>query len=285
MFYSVTDRLVFYSILCVEARKRNVKVLSLCLMLNHVHALVQTRDYASLRRFCTETEKQYTQAFNANSHLAGPLFQTTFGWAPKRGEKKIRTCLAYIANNPVEKGLCARAEENRWTFLRYGLKNNPFSDSFRLDYCSWRLRKAVTEVRSQRDRGKPLSYVLLSRIAFPLTTQEREQLTDRIISLYSVIDYDASKRYFKSFRAMLEAFTVNTGSEYDIREDYECGAEKTYYAMNRRLYHAGFNMEEKSFFQLDQEELNKWILDFRMNCGATPLQIRRFLHLKGGAEM
>ena len=279
LFYCNSDRLVFYSIFSLEAANRRIKVFSLCLMLNHVHALVQAECYEDLRSFCRVVQWKYARSFNTASGMKGQIFQQSFGWASKSGEKKIRTCLAYIANNPVEKHLCQRAEQNQWTFLEYGRRRYPFSVPYRLDTCPWRLRMAVTRMRKLRQSNAPLTYEVLLRITARMTVEEIRHLTDRIVNIYSVIDYPSAVAYYKSYGAMLDAFATNTGAEYDINEKYEYEQERVYIQMCRDLHQAGFDLLHKDFLKMRDEELGFWVQTFRLRYGISDGQFMRFFHL------
>ena len=109
LFYCDSDRLVYFTIYCTEAKRREVRVLALNLMFTHTHALLQTRNKTVQSCFNKEVERLYAREFNENSSRQGPVFMKTYGWAQKRNSAKVRSCLAYIGNNHVEKKL--RSEE------------------------------------------------------------------------------------------------------------------------------------------------------------------------------
>ena len=51
IFYDLEDFLVFYTIFSVTARMYKVRVVSMCLMYNHVHVLVESESLVELSRF------------------------------------------------------------------------------------------------------------------------------------------------------------------------------------------------------------------------------------------
>ena len=55
----------------------------------------------------------FVREYNSFSGRTGKLFKKNYGSAPKSDSKKIRSCINYIGNNPVEKSLCERAQDYR----------------------------------------------------------------------------------------------------------------------------------------------------------------------------
>lgn len=94
------------------------RLLAWCVMPNHVHALIETREGGSLA-----TILQSWKSFTA--HRANRLLdrQGTF-WAREyhdrfvRDETHLRASIRYIEGNPVKAGWVARAEEWRWGSAR-----------------------------------------------------------------------------------------------------------------------------------------------------------------------
>lgn len=103
LFYSPIDYLVFYSVFSVCVRQFRVKILGLCLMVDHIHVLFAETDLPRIRRFMQSCTSRYSRSFNNSLGKGGPLFNEGFSRAAKRGMKKIRTAIAYLYNNPVEK--------------------------------------------------------------------------------------------------------------------------------------------------------------------------------------
>jgi putative transposase len=84
-----------------------------CLMSNHIHLLIRTRR-PNLGRGMQQLHSLYALGFNAKYGRSGHLFERRYGssriWTP---ERLVRT-LDYIAQNPVEAGLCRAPGEWPW---------------------------------------------------------------------------------------------------------------------------------------------------------------------------
>ena len=109
--------------------------------------------------------------------------------------------------------------------------------------------------------------------------EEREQLTDFIVSTYSVIDHKAASNYFQTYENQLITASANTGSEYDIKENFIGRSDACYTKMTRFLVGAGIVKDIHEVYAMSMEE--KWkayyYLKARMNVPSN--QVKAFLHL------
>lgn len=279
LFYSVLDRLVFLTIYSVVAKKYGVPVLGLCLMFDHIHSLAQVYSTKLMSLFVGEYTSKYVIAFNRNSGRKGPVFRKAYGNAPKIGLKKIRTTIAYLYNNHVEKKLCNRAEESRWNFLAYVNSDHPFSEKIDKRRCSNRLKKALARVNALYNRQVWLDYPILNSLYDKLSETESEQLTDYIISKYLPLDKESLIAFYGDYETMLIAINSNTGSEYDLKENYDSDSDEIYESMlkvcKRSIYAA--NIPALLALPIGQKLA---IADILMReTGAKPYQVRKFLHL------
>ena len=279
IFYSYSDYLVWFTIVCTEARKRRVKILSLCAMPDHVHMSVTSAYETELSGFMRDWSKEFSRQHNITCHLSGPLFASPFGSAPKFGAKKGRTNLIYVGNNPVDRQLVDKAEDYRWNFLAYAESDHPFSRKLVLREARWHLRQAVKEVKAQFKAGKPMTYAALQRLFKPLSTEECQQLTDFIISTYNVIDYAAALSFFNSYEDMMTAMHSNTGSEYDINEVF-IGKSDAHYATMAAIVLRELQPEDiHDMLALSGVEKFKVFQLIRKYSMAPSEQIAKFLHL------
>ena len=223
VFYSIRDILVFFTTVSVYARRHEIKVLDISIMLDHVHQLVKAHSKQSFFDFVMDYTRTFTKSRNE-----GPIFNTPFGFAAKTGDKKVKTAIAYLFNNQVEKKLCRSAEESLWNFLAYYHDDHPFSEKIIRKHASRPLRRALLEIDRVHGKGLPLNYPILDRITRHLKLAEIRQLTDYIITKYNCIDYDTLISFYGNFDNMLLAIHSNTGSEHDIDEIYCPGSDKVY---------------------------------------------------------
>lgn len=279
IFYSVEDFLVYYTIFCTLAPKYKVKILGLCLMVDHIHILLIAESYEDMSGFIKECTRVYSRAFNEDIDRKGKLFNSPFGFACKKHDKSVRTAVAYLYNNPVEKQLTIKAIDYRWNFLAYCKKDYPFSEKIVLRRCSWALRKAVEKIRAVYRKGKPLNYTFLRRIMVKLEKSDKESLVDYIISLYNVINYEATVSYFDSFENMVIAMDSNTGNEYEIKEDRSVKTDVPYRRMVSFVRENGYSENIKEVIMLEADQKIALINGLPYEEGTTSYHIRKFFHL------
>ena len=282
LFYTVDDCLVFFTILSICARSAEVQILELCLMHNHIHILVKTETLKTLSRFVDHFSAWFVQEYNSYVGRTGKLLTKNFGSAPKWDEKRLRSAIIYVGNNPVEKKFCKKAKEYRWNFLAYRNNSWPFSCKVVMRKVSFSMKKAFQEVDSMVHLNQPLRYALLNRIFEKLSKDEKEQLVDYIISSYSPIDYEELESHFKSYESMLLAMESTTGDDYDIKESRD---DFSLNAFNQMMKYMMSKLPENKVRTVTTYALDEKLSLFRelqTHTSASLHQICSFLHLKAG---
>ena len=284
IFYDKRDFLVLFTLICTTARKYNIKVLGICLMLDHIHLLVKASSKADLSAFVRDYTCRFSRQRNIRYQRKGDFFRHRFGSAPKVDEKKARTAIAYLYNNPVEKKLCAKAEEFQWNFLNYSNNSHPFSEPLKIRSARRVMRRAVTEVRTLRETDNPMGYDFIERVIKGLSVREIRQLTDYIVNCYNCVDYQELSSFYEDFETLLIAVHSNTGSEYQIKEEITQGSDTIFLKMAsviKKMTHHKDMREVLALPDLDKRRI-AWILS--AETGATPRQISKFLQISLSKE-
>ncbi len=231
IFYDREDYLLFYMILSTSARKFRVRILSMCLMVDHIHILIEADSCKEMADFVRYYTSVFVREYNDSIGRQGQLMHKSFGSAPKKGEKKTRSAIVYIGNNPVEKKICANAEDYRWNFIASLDNKNPFSQAVPVRNRSKLLRKAMKEVRIEVGANRYINYSKLRWYMTRLNEGEKEILTDYIVSMYMPIDIEALMYYYSDIPRMVEAMKASAGSDYDIKEKVTPHSDLVYHRM------------------------------------------------------
>ena len=231
LFYSDEDRFVFLSLFKVLSVKYDIVALALALMYNHTHSLIEEPSLDVMAKFYGEVASRYAVAFNRDCGRKGPLFKKAYGNSPKRGDKVIRTSIAYNFNNSVEKHLFARIEQDRWMFIAYLKSDHPFSEPIVIRESSHRMRNRLSMLKNLSSRNIPLTYGYVRKLFDGLNEKEAMQMKDAIIVAYMPINKEALLSYYRSYEDMVIAINSNTGSEYDIKEDFDDASHISYREM------------------------------------------------------
>jgi REP element-mobilizing transposase RayT len=86
-------------------------------MTNHIHLVVRTPQ-PTLSRGMQLLLSQYALGFNERHGRRGHLVERRFKSRPVEDELHLYETLAYVDLNPVAAGLCASAQEHRWSSFR-----------------------------------------------------------------------------------------------------------------------------------------------------------------------
>lgn len=279
MFYSVHDYLVFFTIYCSQARKRDVRVLALCPMIDHIHQTLVVNNSVQLAGFEQGYSHLFAQEWNRKRNRKGFLFEHPFGSAVKLGNKQVRTVLAYCNNNPVERKLTEKAEDYRWTFLPYYKNKSPYSLPLNPQLAKGYLRYVIKEITTCHECGNYLHYSQLERWERHLSATEWQQMTDYIISLWNVIDYEQAISYYGDFDTMIRAFHDNTGSEFDIKEDKDNYSDTVYADCTRFLLSDRLIHRLEDIPRLHDEQKKELFAYLASRTSARPKQIKKYLHM------
>ena len=279
IFYDIEDYLVYYTIFAIAARQYRIIVLGLCQMYDHIHMLIKPESRVIMSEFVRQVTSMFAREQNNDVGRKGSLFQARFGSAIKRGSKMVRTAIAYLFNNPVERMLCKRAEEFKWNFLAYAISDHPFSNPINNKTASRKLKRALKEVDLAEAEDRHLRYNQLKRILSGLDHNEQMQIVDHIISIYNPIDYDELIEHYGTYENMITAINSNTGSEYDIKEDRYKFSDMEYVRMSDILRQEEGISELRKITSMGVDEKMKLfgVLSQRVMCSNLP--ITKFLHL------
>jgi putative transposase len=122
VFHAEQDYHAFVGLLTEAAARFPVRLLAFCLMPNHFHlALWPPGDddlSAYMHWLLTTHASRYHQAHQSSGHV----WQGRFRCFPIQEDEHLLTVLRYIERNPLRANLVARAEDWRWSSLRWHLQ-------------------------------------------------------------------------------------------------------------------------------------------------------------------
>lgn len=281
IFYDLEDFLVYYMIFSVYARMYGVKIMEMCMMPNHTHTLLVSDEIEKISSFMRHYSSVFVREYNDDVGRRGPLFHKSFGSAPKKGAKSIRSTIVYIGNNPVEKGLSQTADGYRWNFLTY-MKRKLAGHSIPHRALNGKLQRAFKYVSSACSRSRYLNYEQLRKLMRDLPKSDIEILTDHIIMTYFPFDVDALLSFYQSYEDMIHAMHSTSGNEYDIREEYTSDPDTVYRKMISVLKAKGIigeGEQVRKITMLPTDEKYKIAHLLRCETDAHLNQIARFLHM------
>jgi putative transposase len=130
VFVDGRDRKFFLEMLAIVCARRRWRCRGYCLMPNHYHLVVQTRD-ADLSAGMQGLNGEYAHHFNFFHGTDGHLFQGRFHAVLVESDPHLAELSRYLALNPVRAGLAATARAWRWSSypaIAEGRPSPPFLD-------------------------------------------------------------------------------------------------------------------------------------------------------------
>jgi putative transposase len=164
IFFTDADYRSFLYRLEFAKRRYAVKVLGLCIMPNHFHAILLPEESGALSAYLQWVAGNYAGDLRALTGTSGQghIFQGRF-WSDRiADERHFLSVLRYVEANPVEGRLVRRAEEWPWSSLKLRSDRNVLLDPLPLPLpMDWvtlvnkpQPRKEVDRIEQPSKRGR-----------------------------------------------------------------------------------------------------------------------------------
>ncbi len=114
VFFSGSDRVTYLRLLQQNLALSETRVLTWCLMTNHIHLVLVPGREDSLEVLFRRLHGRYAQMVNAKRLRSGHLWQNRF-FSCALSSSHLRRTLAYVERNPVRAGMVAQAEQYEWS--------------------------------------------------------------------------------------------------------------------------------------------------------------------------
>ena len=111
------DRVAHLEVIAQAMSRFDAEVLAYCLMGNHYHLVVHTRQ-ANLSRLMRHVNGVYTQTFNRRHGVVGHLFQGRFKAILVDRDAYLLALCRYVERNPVAAGLVQQPADWVWSSCR-----------------------------------------------------------------------------------------------------------------------------------------------------------------------
>lgn len=118
IFYTPNDRQKYKELLYTQCKRFKVKILSYCLITNHVHLILIPSTQNSLAKAVGETHRLYTREINFRLKTRGYLFQGRFFSTPL-SEAHLMTAIKYVEQNPVRAKMVKEAWDYDYSSARH----------------------------------------------------------------------------------------------------------------------------------------------------------------------
>ncbi len=121
IFFKDEDYEYYKELLFTQCKLHDLKILSYCLMTNHVHLIVIPKNRESLSKAIGETHRLYTRKINFEQKVRGHLFQERFYSTPL-DEEHFLYALRYVEQNPAKAYMVEHPWDYKYSSARYRVK-------------------------------------------------------------------------------------------------------------------------------------------------------------------
>jgi REP element-mobilizing transposase RayT len=132
IFISEQDRVKFYGYLSILHTRYNVDIHTYCLMRNHYHLIIETKD-ANLAKAMHSLNTSYTVYFNVKRKRSGHLFHGRYKAILVESDEYLHHLSRYIHLNPVRAGLVKDPLDYPYSSYRYFISSNKSPDWLNID--------------------------------------------------------------------------------------------------------------------------------------------------------
>lgn len=93
----------------------NLEILAYCIMNNHAHFLIYTKNIEEFGEFMQKVNLHYVQFYNKKENRYGVLFRNRYKSEPTYDSKYLLNCIKYIHNNPVKANIVEKCGEYKYS--------------------------------------------------------------------------------------------------------------------------------------------------------------------------
>lgn len=111
IFDNPIDIKYYIDIMYKLKEEHNIKIIAYCVMNNHVHVLIETKELKELSKYMQRLNMRYARYYNKKYNKVGYVFRDRFKSEGIYNEQHLQNCIKYIYNNPVKAGICNNPKE------------------------------------------------------------------------------------------------------------------------------------------------------------------------------
>ena len=124
MVQGIKKEKIFYNNKCKEKyiylmkffkEKQKIDIISFCVMENHVHIIVYTKDINELTTFMRKLNTTYAINYNKEEKRVGYVFRNRFECKEINNQDYLTKCIKYVHMNPVKAGIVKLEKEYRYS--------------------------------------------------------------------------------------------------------------------------------------------------------------------------
>lgn len=122
--FSKEQYIRMYLKLLNEKRKElKIKIIAYCIMNNHAHLLIETKNIKELSKFMQKINGCYAKYYNFMEDRVGYVFRDRYKCQIIKNQKHLVQCIKYIHQNPVKAGMVKDSQEYKFSSYNFYQRN------------------------------------------------------------------------------------------------------------------------------------------------------------------
>lgn len=109
----------YLELLKMKKEKYNIKILSYCIMDNHVHLVIYADTVKYISNYMHDVNTEFGINYNNKNNRVGYVFQGRYKSIPIKTIKQLTTCIKYIHMNPVKAKIVEKEEEYEFSSYKW----------------------------------------------------------------------------------------------------------------------------------------------------------------------
>ena len=130
IFDEEEDIKYFIKLMYEKNNENNIKIIAYCVMNNHAHILLETKDIEDLGKYMQVVNLMYAQYYNKKYNRVGYVFRDRYKSQEIVDDAHYYNCIKYIYDNPVKAGMCDRPEDYPYSNFKTTQKGIDFGYQF-----------------------------------------------------------------------------------------------------------------------------------------------------------
>lgn len=188
----------------------NIQVMAYCIMNNHAHILINTKQIESITTWMKKCNTSYAFYYNKKYNRVGYVFRNRYQLQPIKDAKHLYLCMDYIHDNPIKAGICDKRE--KYEFSSYSKIYNSKQENVKMILKNL-IEKNILEKENESSIINEKIFLDESIEKNEICTKKiQEFLEDKKISLESL-------RKDKKFLSEIVKILKNYGISYRIMEN------------------------------------------------------------------
>lgn len=115
-------------------KKFEIEIIAYCIMDNHVHMILYSKDIQNISKFMHRVNSSYAKYYNEKNDRVGYVFRDRFMSIPIITREQLYLCIKYIHMNPVKAGIVKKEKDYKFSSYNDYLQKTGFIHQQILDF-------------------------------------------------------------------------------------------------------------------------------------------------------